>query len=165
MDDENPRKPKRQKPLSRQEALSKILHYCAYQERSHREVRNKLFGYGLPGSDVDELTAHLITEGFLNEERYAKTFAGGKFRMLKWGRVKIRQELEMEGLTSRCIDRGLAEIDPAAYQHTLDELIRKKADGLQAENAFEKMNKIARFAIAKGFEPELVWPAVKELFS
>src|SRR6516225_4110830 len=85
------------------QALSKIYRYCAYQERSHREVKNKLFEYGLYSNQVDEILSQLITEGFLNEERYAKAFAGGKFRMLKWGRIKIQQELEYEGLTPRCI--------------------------------------------------------------
>src|SRR5579871_6478535 len=89
------------------DALSKIYRYCAYQERSHREVKNKLFEYGLYSNQVDEIVSRLITEGFLNEERFAKAFAGGKFRMLKWGRIKIEQELEREGLTPRCIARGL----------------------------------------------------------
>src|SRR5882672_10627124 len=88
----------KKKSISPAEALSKIYRYCAYQERSHREVKNKLFEYGLRSSEVDEILSQLITEGFLNEERYAKAFVGGKFRMMKWGRVKIQRALEMEGL-------------------------------------------------------------------
>jgi regulatory protein len=149
---------------SNQEALTKIYRYCAYQERSHREVKNKLFEYGLRYSEVDEILAHLITEGFLNEERYAKAFAGGKFRVMKWGRLKIQKELEMEGLTSRCIARGLAEIDSKDYSKTLLSLLKKKSALVSEADPFKKKNKIARFAIGKGYEPELVWEVIKDLF-
>ncbi|MGC4023017.1 MAG: regulatory protein RecX [Cyclobacteriaceae bacterium] len=147
------------------EALSKIYRYCAYQERSHREVKNKLFEYGLYTNQVDEIVSRLITEGFLNEERFAKAFAGGKFRMLKWGRIKIEQELEREGLTPRCIARGLKEIDSSDYSKTLKSLVKKKAALTKEENAFKRKNKIARFVIGKGYEPELVWQAVNELLA
>lgn len=151
--------------FSNQQALSKIYRYCAYQERSHREVKNKLFEYGLRSSEVDEILAHLITEGFLNEERYAKAFAGGKFRMMKWGRVKIQRALEMEGLTPKCISRGLAEIDSKDYSKTLVSLIKKKSTQTTDPNPFKKKNKIAQFAIGKGYEPGLVWELLNELYS
>ena len=89
----------------------KINKYCAYQERTHLEVRNKLFEYGLASDDVDLLISQLITDGYLNEERFAKTFAGGKFRIKGWGRIKIIHELEAKGLTKNCILIGLKEID------------------------------------------------------
>jgi len=146
------------------EALSKIYRYCAYQERSHREVKNKLFEYGLRSGEVDEILAQLITEGFLNEERYAKAFAGGKFRMMKWGRLKIQRELELEGLTPRCIARGLAEIDSKDYSKTLTSLLKKKSTLVTEPNPFKKKNKIAQFVIGKGYEPEMVWELIKDLF-
>ena len=149
---------------SNQDALSKIHRYCAYQERSHREVKNKLFEYGLRSGEVDEILAQHITEGFLNEERYAKAFAGGKFRMLKWGRLKIQRELEIEGLTPRCIARGLSEIDSKDYSKTLLTLIKKKSALVSESDLFKKKNKVARFVIGKGYEPELVWELLKELF-
>lgn len=145
-----------------QQALSKIYRYCAYQERSHREVKNKLFEYGLYSSEVDETLSRLITEGFLNEERYAKAYAGGKFRMLKWGKVKIQRELEMEGLTPKCIASGLAEIDSKDYSKTLLRLIRNKSEQINEPNSFKKKNKVARFAIGKGYEPELVWEILNQ---
>ncbi len=154
----------KKKPTSSSEALTKIYRYCAYQERSHREVKNKLFEYGLHSSEVDEILARLITEGFLNEERYAKAFAGGKFRVMKWGRLKIQRELEMEGLTPRCIARGLAEIDSKDYSKVLIQLLKKKSAQVSESDIFKKKNKIARFAIGKGYEPELVWESIKDLF-
>jgi len=146
------------------EALAKIYHYCAYQERSHLEVKNKLFEYGLRIDEVDEILARLITEGFLNEERYAKAFAGGKFRMMKWGRLKIQRDLETAGLTSKCIARGLAEIDQKDYLKTLATLIKKKSSQTSEPDLFKKKNKLARFAIGKGYEPELVWDAIRDIF-
>lgn len=148
--------------LSLAEALARIYRYCAYQERSHQEVKNKLYDYGLYSSDVDELLSRLITEGFLNEERFAKAFAGGKFRMKKWGRLKIQNKLESLGLTNKCIGRGMKEIDAVDYSKTLKDLIRKKALQTTEQNPFKKRDKVARFAIAKGYEPELVWEVVKE---
>ncbi len=148
--------------LSAAVAYGKIQHYCAYQERSHREVKNKLFGYGLYASEVDELISKLIEEGFLNEERFAKAFAGGKFRIKKWGRLKIKQELEMLGLTKRCVTIGLKEIDQSDYNKVLKALIKKKSSQTFETNPFKRKNIIARFVISKGYESELVWGILKE---
>lgn len=147
--------------LSATVALAKIQLYCAYQERSHQEVKTKLFEYGLYASQVDELISQLITEGFLNEERFAKAFAGGKFRIKKWGRKKIENELQFLGLSKRNIATGLKEIDWVDYTKTLKSLIAKKAEQSSETNLFKKRDKIARYAIGKGYEPELVWEMIK----
>lgn len=155
--------PKSKKRLSPTEAIAKIQRYCAYQERAHKEVKTKLFEYGLYASEVDEIISQLITDGFLNEQRFAKAYAGGKFRMKKWGRLKIKNELEFLGLTKNCIQQGLKELEGADYTKTLRQLILKKAELLSEENPFRKRDKVARYAITKGYEPELVWSLVKEL--
>lgn len=152
----------KKKKLSPKEALVKIQSYCAYQERSHKEVKNKLYEFGLYSSEVDELISTLIVDGFLNEERFAKAFAGGKFRIKKWGRLKIKQELEMLGLTKRNIATGLKEIDSSDYSKTLKSLIKKKASQTMESNPFKKKNLVARFVIGKGYEAEMVWEMVKE---
>lgn len=151
----------RTKKLSPAEALARIMRYCAYQERSHQEVKRRLFGYGLFASQVDEILSKLIADGFLNEERFAKAFAGGKFRMKKWGKLKIEQELKSRGLTERCISSGLKEIDAADYRKSLVLVVRKKIKETHEHNLLAKRNKVARFAIGKGYEPELVWETVK----
>lgn len=153
----------KRKKLTPQQALQKIYNYCAYQERSHKEVRNKLYSYGLWGSEVEDLLTRLITEDFLNEERFAKSYAGGKFRVKKWGKLKIERELEAHGLTPRCIKIGLKEIDESDYQATLAAIIEKKWVVLDESNLFKKKDKAARYAIMKGFEPNLVWQAIKSL--
>jgi regulatory protein len=151
------------KRLSITEALARIQRYCAYQERSHKEVKRKLFEYGLYATQVDEIISQLITDGFLNEERFAKAYAGGKFRIKKWGKLKIKNELEYLGLTKNCIQRGLKEIEPGDYSKTLKALIKKKAIEIIDENRYKKRDKVARFAIGKGYEPEMVWEYVKDL--
>jgi len=149
------------KKLTPQQALQKIYNYCAYQERSHKEVRNKLYSYGLWGNEVEALLTQLITEDFINEERFAKSFAGGKFRIKKWGRLKIERELEGHGLTSRCIKIGLKEIDQQDYQKALEVIINKKWESVEDPSLFKKKDRIARYAISRGYEPEMVWGILK----
>lgn len=151
------------KKYTLQEAREKIRRYCAYQERCHQEVRSKLYEYGLPRHSVDELLAELITEGFLNEERYARAFAGGKFRMKNWGRLKISHALEQKGLTQNCIAAGLSEINDEDYYDTLREVLVRKLPSLSDDNIFTRRHKLAEYAIRKGFEPELVWELVPKL--
>jgi regulatory protein len=151
------------KKHSPSEALTKIQRYCAYQERSHKEVKARLYDYGLFENQVDEIISQLITEGFLNEERFAKAFAGGKFRMKKWGKLKIKNELEFLGLTKNCIQRGLKEIESADYSKTLKALIKKKSTEIKEENIYKMRDKVARFAIGKGYEPEMVWEYVRDI--
>ena len=151
------------KKLTPSEVRQKIYHYCAYQERSHQEVKNKLYDLGLYTSEVDEMISHLIVEGYLNEERFAKAFAGGKFRLKSWGRIKIIQSLEGKGLTKNCIQAGLKEIEEPDYLKTLELLLTKKAEQIDEPNAFVKRDKLAKYAIQKGYEPDLVWLALKKM--
>lgn len=151
------------KRYSPEEAYLRICRYCAYQERSHKEVRTKLFSYGLFSSQVEELITRLITDGFLNEERFAKAFAGGKFRMQKWGRNKIILALEVHGVSSRCIQRGLKELEGPTYTKTLKSLLSKKLAAQKEPNIFKARQKAATFAIGKGYEPELVWELLRDL--
>lgn len=154
---------RKSKPITFEQAKQKALRYCAYQERSHQEVKNKLYELGLYTSQVDELLTYLITEGFLNEERYAKLFAGGKFRIKQWGRIKIVHAMEGKGLSKNCIRIGLKEIDEADYEQTLEKVITSKISETIDENPFVLRDKVAKYAIQKGYEPELVWQKVKVL--
>ena len=151
------------KYFSPDESFVKASRYCAFQERSHYEVRNKLYTYGLHRNDVEEIITRLITDGFLNEERFAKAFAGGKFRIKKWGRNKIANELELHKITSRCIQKGLDEIDPSEYKKTLTRLLKTKLAQIVESNLFKKRDKAARFVIGKGYEPDLVWNLLLEI--
>ena len=145
------------KRLDPDQALSKAEKYCAYQERSHKEVRDKLYAYGLYKKDVEQILTQLITSGFLNEERFAKAYAGGKFRMKKWGRKKIENALKHKDISKRCIQIGLKEIDESDYRRTLTELIKKKNATVTESNPYKRRNKIATYVIGKGYESDLVW--------
>ncbi|MFI5141877.1 MAG: regulatory protein RecX, partial [Bacteroidia bacterium] len=101
-----------------EQALIKIRDWCAYQERCQQEARDKLYDYGLKTDDVENIIAQLVNENFINEERFAIAFAGGKFRIKKWGKVKIKQELKAKRVSDYCIKKGLAIIDNTDYINT-----------------------------------------------
>jgi regulatory protein len=145
------------------EAKEKIGHYCAYQERCHQEVRNKLYEYGLHRNDVDQIISELITDGFLNEERFAKAFAGGKFRMKKWGRIKITHALQEKGVSGNCIAIAMREIDDSSYILTLRELLAAKLQLLDAGDDYMVRDRLSKYAIQKGYEPEMVWTEINDL--
>ncbi len=140
-------------------AKLKIASYCAYQERCQLEVRNKLYSYELYRDQVDELLAWLITENFVNEERFAQTYAGGKFRIKNWGKFKITQALKQKDISDYCIKKGLAEIGADDYMITIRALAEKKLNeyALKVSNPYQLKNKTAKYLISKGFEPNLVW--------
>ena len=151
------------KALTAEQIRLKIEHYCAYQERSHQEVKKKLFLLGLNASQADELISSLILDGYLNEERFAKAFAGGKFRIKKWGRLKIINELEKKNISKNCIRSGLKEIDAEDYRQTLIAILSQKIAHLSENNIYVLRDKASNYAIQKGFEPELVWEILRDL--
>lgn len=141
----------------KQQAKVKAAKYCAYQERTQQEVRDKLYSYGLYSDAVEEVLSELISEGFVNEERFAQAFARGKFRSNKWGRVKIELGLRQKGLSDYCIRSGLAEISEADYREILQLLIQKKWNSLEKEDTYARKHKTARYALGKGYESALIW--------
>lgn len=143
--------------------LHKIQQYCAYQERSHAEVREKLYAIGAFSDEVNETMAHLIEEDFLNEERFAITFAGGKFRINHWGRIKIKIELRRRQISDYCIRKALGEIDEEDYRAALLALLRKKAAERSAGTPAQQREKLISYAVQKGFEAELARELVKEI--
>jgi regulatory protein len=153
-----------QKSASDQIALQKIRQYCAYQERSHQEVREKLFALGLEKKQAEQALALLIEENFLSEQRFATAFAGGKFRIKQWGRIKIRSELKQKQVSETCIKIALAQIDDQAYESTLNALATKKWKSLAGEkNGFIKKGKLREYLLRKGYEPNRVGEAISAL--
>jgi regulatory protein len=144
--------------------LIKAANYCAYQERTQAEVRERLAEWAIYGDDAEQVIVGLIEENFLSEERFAKAFAGGKFRVKNWGRLKIKYELKARGLSDYCIRVGMAEIEDDDYLKTLNEIIEKKAKELKFEKSKQILKqKLARYAIGKGFESELVWGVIGQI--
>ena len=144
------------------EAKIKLARYCAYQERSQKEVRTRLSDLGIYGDLAEEIISELISDNYINEERFARTFIGGKFRVKKWGRNKILQAIKPYDISDYCIKKGLDEIDEQEYQNTLESVLRRKDQSLTEENLYQRRNKIAKYAISRGFEPDLVWDWLKQ---
>ncbi|MCB0636012.1 MAG: RecX family transcriptional regulator [Lewinella sp.] len=150
--------------LTKEQALQKLQRYCAYQDRCHQEVRFKLLDLGVYGDTLEEIMAELVEERFLDEERFARSFARGKFRMKQWGRVRIRRELKQRDISDYCIRQAMTEIDDAAYDNTLRELLRNRWLHYAQENDdFKRRQKTAAVALRRGFEPELVWAGIRQL--
>src|SRR6187399_231885 len=138
--------------LTPQQAFQKIKQYCAYQERCHSEVKEKLYGYGLYKNDVEDIIGKLIEENYLNEERFAILFAGGKFRIKQWGRLKIKYELKQKQVSEYCIKKALNSIDETAYLKTLDKLFELQLKRLKTEkNSYSKKKKLQDHLRMKGF--------------
>jgi len=151
------------KQLTPQQAKLKIASYCAYQERCQQEVRDKLYTYGLHMEEVENLVSYMIEEGFLNEERYARAFVGGKFRIKKWGRNKILQELKQRQISPNCIKSGMKEINPEEYWETLLSLAEKKWDSLPENDDFIRSQKVFRYLMSRGYETDLIQEAIEEV--
>lgn len=150
------------KKLSPDEALLKAQSYCAYQERCQQEVRDKLYNWGLWQDVVEKTIALLINDNYLNEERFAKTFAGGKFRIKKWGRVKIKIELKKRKVSEYCIKQALKEINDKAYLVTLKKLIADQSKKIKPKSSIKHNYLLGQYAISKGYEADLVWDVVKK---
>ena len=153
------------KKLTPEQAFQKARHYCGYQERSHTEVKEKLYSFGLWKTDVEILLSRLIEENYLNEERFAQQFAGGKFRMKQWGRIKIKHELKQKQVSEYCIKKAMKEIDEEEYMKVLQKLAAKKWKSVKGPgvNRFTKLGKTTAFLLQKGYESELVKRVLSEL--
>ncbi len=151
------------KNIGTEKARQKIRHYCAYQERSHQEVINKLYSYGLYKKEVDELVSGLVEENFLNEERFALAFAGGKFRVRQWGKVKIKYELRQRGVSDYSIKKALAAIIEDDYQATLEKLCEAKIREVGGVEKLSGRSRVQQYLIQKGYEPSVVYAMVKKL--
>lgn len=141
---------------SSDEARHHIKKYCVYQDRCHKEVRSKLLEHGVYGDLLEEIISELIQEAFLDEERFAKSYARGKFRMKNWGRIKITQELKFRSITDYCIRSAMKEIDEREYLDTLLTLIKNKDKSTSFKNGWDRKKKLTDFAVRKGYEYELI---------
>ncbi|MES2781074.1 MAG: regulatory protein RecX [Bacteroidota bacterium] len=154
--------PSFRKTYTPQQAMLKAASYCAYQERCYKEVEDKLAEWGIYGTDAGEILIKLSDQNYLNEERFAKAFAGGKFRVKKWGRSKIRQELKQRKVSEYCIKKGLLEIDDDVYIETLKKVAQEKWDATKQSNIIAKRYKVYQYLANRGFESELIQPLLNQ---
>ncbi|MBF8149741.1 RecX family transcriptional regulator [Winogradskyella sp. F6397] len=146
------------------EAQKKLEHYCAYQERCHKEVRQKLRDMNMIPEAIDVIMVHLIQENFLNEERFAKAFVSGKFRIKKWGKNRLLRELKFRGISKYSIDSALQEIDLDDYYNTLDALVQKRMEQVKEPNVYKKKKKVVDYLLYRGWESALVYEKLGEYF-
>lgn len=155
----------KKKSYTVEEALKAMEHYCAYQERCHKEVTTKLRNIGMFQDAQDHIILHLLQENYLNEERFSKAFARGKFNIKKWGRIRITNELKFRNISVYNIKSALKEIEAPIYLETLETLAQKKWEVTRESNYFKKKKKVIDFLLRRGFESALVYEITKEICS
>lgn len=146
------------------DARSAIRHYCNYRERNHAEVRNKLYELGCRREEVEQIISELISDSLLSEERYAKAYARGKFRMKQWGVEKIKRQLQSSKISEYCIKKALKEIDGNEYEATIKKLAERKWEQLKGEkNQRVKAAKVYRYLLQKGYETKNITEIINEI--
>ncbi|MFM6983542.1 MAG: regulatory protein RecX [Chitinophagaceae bacterium] len=140
--------------ITKQQAIPKIEYYCSYQERCHKEVTSKLYDYGLNTDEVGEVLTHLVKAGFLNEERFARAYAGGKFRQKNWGKTRIIRELKMRGISDYCIKKAMSEIDDDDYEESLKIQAEKYLATHKGGIGWQLKQKALKHLVSKGYEYE-----------
>jgi regulatory protein len=152
------------KPVfSIKEAIQKIEYYCGYQERCHEEVVAKLRTMKMDSDEIDQVMVHLIAENFLNEARFACSFARGKHRIKQWGKIRITLELKARKITSNLITLALKEISPEEYLETFENLASRNWESIRETNSLKKRKKFCDHLLRKGFENNLVYEKLKDL--
>lgn len=152
---------KKRTQLSKEDALYHMQRLCAVQDRCSSEIRTRLIEHGVYGHELEQVLAELISDNFLNEERFATSYARGKFKIKRWGKIKIRQELKFRKISEYSIKKAMKEIDYDDYHDTLELLIEKKLPTVRAKDKWELKKKLTAYATQKGYEYE----AIKEVFS
>jgi regulatory protein len=149
--------------FSIKEAKLKIEHFCAYQERCHEEVVSKLWSMKLDSNEIDEVIVHLIEHNFLNEARFACSFARGKHRIKHWGKIRITNELKMRKINQTLINLALKEITAEEYWETFENLAKRNWESIAEKNALKKRKKFCDYMLRRGFESNLIYDKVREL--
>lgn len=146
------------------EALKKLENYCAYQDRCHKEVQDKLKEMRMIPEAIDHIIYQLIQDKFLDEERFARSFARGKFRTKKWGKTRIVRELKLREITKYNINLALTEIEETEYLKTFEKLVKKRLKQLKTEkNLYKKKNKLMTYLQYRGWESHLIYEKINEL--
>ena len=144
------------------EAIQKLEHFCAYQERCHAEVISKLYDLKMTSEEIDTIIVRLIEDNFLNETRFACSFARGKHRIKHWGRIRITNELKARQISATNITLALKEISKEEYQNTFDQLSERCWESIHEKNSLKKRKKFCDYLLRRGYESNLVYDKMKE---
>jgi regulatory protein len=150
------------KIIDEKTAGAKAEHYCAYQERSQQEVRNKLYEWGLHINVVETIISGLITDNFLNEERFSKAYTQGKFKQKGWGKIKIKQGLKLKKVPDVLIKNALQTINGDDYIKMLNKILTKKADLVSEKDPYKRRYKLQQYALSRGYENDLIADVLKD---
>lgn len=146
------------------EALKRMEHYCSYQERCHKEVVQKLYSMYMIPEVIDHIVVKLMQDNFLSEERYAKAFVSGKFRIKKWGKQRLTRELKQKDIGKTLITMALQTIPEQEYLEAFHALADKKVDSIRETNVLKKRKKLADYLLYRGWESQLVYDKVNEVY-
>lgn len=138
------------------EAYAKMAQLCSRSEQCSADIRKKIVAYEIMDELVEEIISKLKVENFLDDERYVKAYVSDKFRLNKWGKIKMRYYLKAKGLHDSVIEKALLEIKEEHYKKVLISTLKEKAKTVKSDNKFEKIGQIIRFAQSRGFEPEII---------
>ena len=147
---------KKRTKLSKEDALNLMQKHCAYQDRCQSEIRTRLIEHSVYGDDLEEIIAELISDDFINEERFVQAYVRGKFRIKKWGKMKILKELKYRRISAYSINKGMKEIDYDEYLDTLKLLLQKKNPTLRVKDKWDRRKKLTSYATQKGYEYEVI---------
>ena len=145
------------------ELQSKMEHYCVYQDRCHQEIERKMKEYQMIPEAKEKILLHLMRHDFLNEERFSKSFARGKFRIKNWGKQRIIRELKIKNISSYNIKTALKEIDEELYVKTIEKIAISKNNTIKESNLFKKKKKIYDYLYRKGYESSLILETISKL--
>jgi len=146
-----------------EEALSKLQNYCSYQERCHQEVRRKLVSMRMIPEAIDQIIVALLDHNFLNEERFAKAYVRGKFRIKKWGRRRLTLELKKKEICIFNINQAISQINELDYLEVFNDLSESRLSFIKESNKLKKRKKLADYLLYRGWESHLVYQRVSEL--
>ena len=152
-----------QKTYTVEEAQKRLERYCAYQERCHKEVNQKLYEMKMIPEARDLIIVHLLQHNFLNEERFAKAFVRGKFRIKKWGKQRLQLELKRKNINKTIVSIALKEISDENYIKTFSDLAEKKLESIRERNSQKKRKKLADYLFYRGWESQLIYDKIREL--
>ena len=137
--------------------------YCSYQERCYKEVEEKLFSYQATSKEKEEILIYLIENNFINEERFAKSFARGKHNYKNWGKVRIKNELKFRNISSKIIEMALQEITNQVYLENFNLLAEKNWENSKERKGAKKNKKFIDFLLRRGYETNLIYEKLQEL--
>ena len=150
-------------PLTVTEALEKLRTYCVYQERCHKEVKNKLYQLDMIPQAIEQIVGTLVAENYLNESRFAQQFAHGKFSIKHWGKIRITKELKARNISDYDIQKALKALETDVYLTKIEAISEKKWAQFSQISVQAKKEKLYNYLVYRGWETALIYEQINRL--